>query len=803
MNLVPLDIKLGFRMVAKYPGLTVVGGLAMAFAIWVGAVTFNMVTLFTSPSLSLPGGDRIVQLQNWDLSRSEAEPRSLRDFLAWQSSLASVTDLGAWRDINANLRASDNVSRPVTGAEITASAFTIAPAAPLMGRVLNAADEAAGAPAVVLLGYELWKSRFNGDPRVLGRSVQLGDGYATVVGVMPEGFAFPVYHELWTPLRAALYEHAPREGPSITVFGRLAPGATIATAQTELALLGQRAAAEFPGTHEHLQPRVTPYARLFYQPAAGDFTFIYAIHLFAFMLVALVCGNVALLMFARAASRENELVVRSALGASRRRITLQFFTEALVLNALAAVIGLAAAAISLKLWGKPYLELNLGKLPFWYDVSLSPMTVVYGVGLTLLGAVVAGVVPALKATHGLGQRLREGSSGGGGIKFGGIWTAVIITQVAVTVAFPAIAFVQQRELLRIRGFDNGFAANEYLGARLEIDSAGVSGALHTLQERLANEPGVSGVTFVDQLPRLFHREYRIELDGVTYAAGESPEVATASIAPNYFDVLESPVIAGRAFNASDVGTRTAIVDQGFVAEVLKGQNPIGRRFAFQPPDGTPADAPRDWYEIIGVANDLGMQYVTHQHRTAGLYLPWDQSSTSSLYLMIHAPGDPMALGSRVREIVAQVDPTLRLTELIRADRVTDGIQWFLGLWIRITVVLMAIALLLSLAGIYAVLAFTVAKRTREIGVRVALGASRQRVVAEIFRRPLTQVAIGVAAGGLLVGAGAIAMAGSLSAMQVLLLVTYIGVMLAVCMLACIVPTRRALSVEPTEALRGE
>jgi predicted permease len=821
MSLTALDFKLGFRMLVKYPGLTVVGGLAMAFAIWVGAVTFQLVTLITNPALPLPGGDRIVQIRSWDVAAGRAEPRVLHDFMVWRSSLASVTDLGAWRDITPNLLSPDGEARGVAGAEITASAFRIAPAPPLMGRVLSPADEQAGAPPVVVLGYEVWRTRFAGDPGVVGRSVRLGDSYATVVGVMPEGFAFPVSHELWTPLRPALLDQAPRAGPGISVFGRLAPGVTLDAAQTELTLLGRRAAALLPETHRHLEPRVTPYAEQFFEPT--DLRILFSINVFAIMLLVLICSNVALLMFARAATRENELVVRSALGASRRRIITQLFAEALVLGGVAAAVGLAAAGFALDRWGKPYLELNLGRLPFWYDVSLSPATMLYAVGLTLLGAVVAGVVPAVKATHRLGLRLREGSAGGGGLKFGGVWTAVVITQVAATVAFPAVVYVQQRELRRIRSFDVGFPAEQYLGARLEMDLADVTvadtgaeraagrrrfgAALETLRRRVTAEPGGAGVTFVDQLPRLFHRERRVELDDASPAGGQAPEVSIASIDPSYFDVLESPILAGRAFHSGLVAaeSRVVIVDQGFVEKVLKGRSAVGRRVRFEPRDGpSPAEAQGPWYEIVGVVKDLGLGYVTHHGRTAGVYLPADLSGGGPLYMVVHAQGDPMALGPRIRALTTAVDPTLRVAELARTDQVTDGVQWILRLWIRTTVVLTATALLLSLAGIYAVLSFTVARRTREIGVRVALGASRRRVVAAIFRRPLTHVGLGVLAGGILVGAGAVALTGSgLSPGQVGLLVAYAGVMLAVCLLACIVPTRRALSVEPTVALRQE
>jgi hypothetical protein len=443
------------------------------------------------------------------------------------------------------------------------------------------------------------------------------------------------------------------------------------------------------------------------------------------------------------------------------------------------------------------------------------------------------VLPALKITRGLGSRLKEGTAGSG-VRLGGVWTAVIVAQVAATVAFPAVTFVMERELLRARSYDVGFPAGEYLSARLEMDEPAITGgdtaaawqawgarygaALEALRRRLAEEPGVAGVTFVDQLPRMSHREWMIELedDAATLAraapaAANEPvrRVSMASVDPNYFEVLETPILAGRGFHAADAapGARVVIVDQAFVDRVLLGRNAVGRRVRFtddRNPDGSPADEPRPWYEIVGVVKELGITYVAGHEREAGLYLPASLERAGPLHVLVHVRGDPLSLVPRVHQVTTAADPTLRVADLQRLDRAADGMLWFLRLWLRITVLLTAITLLLSLAGIYAVLSFTVARRTREIGVRVALGASGPRLVADIFRRPLTQVGLGVAAGGVLVAVVALVRPeGGLSLAQAALLVPYSALMLAVCLLACIVPTRRALRVEPTEAMRAE
>ncbi len=834
-----LDLKLGGRMLVKYPGLTIVGGLAMAFAICVGAVIFEVLTPFFHPTLPLPAGERIVQIRNWDVAANGPEPRALHDFVVWRGALRSVTELGAWRDVTRNLIVAAGDARPVEVAEITASGFRIAAGTPLLGRVLVAEDERPDAPPVAVLGYDVWRTRFGSDADVLGRTVQLGNEYATVVGVMREGFAFPVSHELWMPLRTDMLDQAPRSGPAITVFGMLAPGVTFETAQAELTTLARRAAIERPATHEHLQPHVSPFAKVFFANPSGDEgRILYSAYFFAVALLVLICGNVALLLFARAATRESELIVRTALGASRSRIVAQLFAEALVLGGVAAVVGLVGAHFALRAWGVEFLEVNLGRLPFWFDLRLSPATVLFALGLTVLGSAIAGVLPALKVTRRMGSRLKQATAGAGGLQFGGVWTAVIVVQVAITVAFPAIVYVEQWELRHIQTFEAGFAAEEFLAVRISREAPVVRGAnpdsdrgaqraalassIEELRRRVAAEPAVAAVTFVDRLPRTARPQYDIELSydstATTQSAGVESgdrrlplrEATVAGIEPSYFDVLEAPVLAGRAFRAADLapGASVAIVDQGFVDQVLQGRNPIGQQVRFvQDADDAANKGPNPWFEVVGVVKELGMGAPTRTGRAAGLYLPATPDRFDRVYMMVHVRGDPMTLGPQLRELAAAVDPTLRLSELQRVDEVTNGILWVVGLWLRVTILMTAVALLLSLSGIYAVLSFIVARRTREIGIRVALGASPRRVVAAIFRRPLSQVGVGVLAGGLLIAAaGSIetempGLSGELSVTQLAILVAYATLMLGVCLLACVVPTRRALSVEPTTALR--
>lgn len=821
-----LDLRLGWRMLVKYPGLTVVGTLAITFAVCLGVGAFEFLSQVAYPRLPLEDGDRVVGIRSWDAASSELEPPGLHDFVVWREDLRSVEELGAYRTVERNLITGYGGGEPVEVAEMSASGFQVTRVPALLGRTLVAADEEEDAPPVVVLGHEVWQRRFAADPGVVGRVVRLGRQEATVVGVMPEGFGFPVAHNLWAPLRLDPLEYKPGEEPRVEVFGRLAPGASLKAAQEELAALGQRTAADFPGTHRHVRPRVMPYTNTFLDLRPWMSLGIFSLNFFIVALLVLVCGNVALLMFARAASRESEIVVRSALGASRRRIVAQMFAEALVLAAIAGAFGLAVAAYGLR-WGMRVSEAEIlegARLPFWFHSTLSPASVVYAVALTLLAAAIAGVVPALKMTgEGLDGRLRQTGAGGGGPRFGGVWSAVIVAQVAVTVFFPIMTFLLQDEIRVIQSSKADFAAEQFLSARLRMDpeaamppgdtsraafTAHLRATQKELERRLLEDPAVTGVAFASNVPSRKHEPKRIEVDEgavVPLDTLRGHVVNRAFIDPDYLEVLGTRVLSGRAFHPGDTiaGARVVIVNQSFVERVLGGKNATGRRVRYVTRgEGDLPPEERPWYQIVGVAPDLGM---TSGYGSAGIYHPLTSEAASSAFLLARVRGEPEAYAPTLQRLATAVDPTLRVHSILPLDEIDATRMEFFDFWIRFTGLLTLVALTLAWSGIYAVMSFTVSRRTREIGIRVALGGRALHVVLSIFRRPLTQVAAGIAIGMavfLAIG-GVHELALGPSWREIAILLGYAGVMLAVCLLACIVPTRRALGVEPTEALRAE
>jgi putative ABC transport system permease protein len=451
-----LDLKLAVRMLVRYPWLTLVASAAMAFGIATAVGVFEIRTQLVDPSLPLDQGSRIVGFRNWDASLNRSVLATPSDFATWRDALTSVEDLSAASVFPRNLITDNGHSEAVDVAAMSASAFRVARVLPLMGRTLVEADEDPGAPPVIVIGHDTWKRRFSADPRVVGRTVRLGSDRRSVVGVMPEGFTFPSTHEIWIPLRV----NASAEEPGLVVFGRLARGASREQTQAELLVIGQRHAVAAPAAREHLRPQLVPYVRLFFDSFDVRLGLTLA-NVFVVMLLMLVSANVALLMFARASARETEIALRSALGAGRARIVAQLFVEGLVLASLAVVVGLFAARVGMRSIFA-LMEARGRQLPFWVDDSLTPTTVIYAGVLTMVSAAIISVLPALKITsRGLEARLRQSTAGAGGFRFGGVWTAVIVSQVAVTLMFPAASFFFHRWVVEGQTGDVGFSSATY------------------------------------------------------------------------------------------------------------------------------------------------------------------------------------------------------------------------------------------------------------------------------------------------------------------------------------------------------
>jgi predicted permease len=828
-----LDVKLGLRMFAKYPGLSLVAVVGIAIAIAIGAGYFSLVTTFLDSTVPIDEGGRLVLIKNRQFSgpgavrtgRIGEVGAAAHDFIQWRDQLKSVTELSAFRDDRRNLIPEDGRPQLVRVAAITASGLRLTRVQPLLGRALLDEDERPGAPPVVVLSHAQWQRQFNGDAGILGRTVRLDETPHTIVGVMPEGFAFPILHRAWVPLYLTGLDASPGARPSLHVFGRIADGLSLDDARAELGAAGERMAAAFAQSHRNLRPQVMAYTQAFIAFEGPEMELaLRSMQVGAGLLLLIVAVNVAILVYARTATRFGEITVRTALGATRGRVITQLFVEALVLSVAAAALGLAIlAAVAAKF--RDYQKNSpdpSDSLPYWIEPALSPGVIVYVAVLAVVAAIVIGVLPALKAT---GKRVQEGlqqfSSRSAAMQLGRTWTALIVLQVAVAVAALPVALYNAHGALTVGRLQPAAAAEPLLKGRLQTSrelgrnpDARYADRMTTLIQRLEEQPEVAAVTFAERLPGASSEgRVALEAEPVAGTSGSDAPLATIrtrvnQIAPNLLDVFDVRVLAGRGFTTADAARESpaVIVDQAFADRLAPNESVIGRRFRFPAPDG--ASEPNPWMEIVGVVPVFSNRFTApggFGSPAPSLYRAVAPGGWYPMSVIVKVrSGDPARYTPRLQEITASIDPTMRVEEVMGVvEQWNHDTQAFWMVAVAIVAVTASV-LLLSAAGIYAMMSFTVARRWREIGIRVALGADGRRVLMGIFGRASTQIGAGVAA-GLAVAAIAefVTPGGNLGGKGLVLFPTVAAVMFAVGLLAAAGPARRGLAVQPTEALRNE
>jgi predicted permease len=802
-----LDVKLGLRMLWKHPGLTLVSVFALAVGIPVGMVPIHVVKAEAPPPLD--ESDRIQVLRNSDVTRPVVRPTGVYDFVQWREELTSFEILGAAFDGVYNVISEDGRAAPVEGAEVTASTFDILRVPPFLGRPLIAADEVIGAPAVVVIGHDLWESRFGSDPDVVGRTIRVGGVQRTVVGVMPKEFLYPLLDHIWVPLQVDALAEEQREERMLRVFGRLADGISPEQAQAELTTLGARMAADRPETHARLRPEVVPFTIGINRVPKGGLRALpefYLFQTFALLMLLFPSINIGMLVLVRTATRSNELAVRTALGASRMRIVLQLFMESLVLAVLAAGVGLLISG-----WAASRIGASNGIVTGW-----TLETALWALALAVFSATVVGVIPALKVTgRNIQASLRRATATAGrsAIRFGALSSALIVVDVALAVAILGVSVGIWGENRRS---GMGIQADQYLSAELRIprvdaeadapamgqsESARLAATQEALVRRLAAEPGVGGVAVANLLPGMDHPNRWVEVE----SGVPRQKVRIARVDIGFFDALEQPILSGRGFDSGDLGeNRSAvIVNANFVDQVLGGRNPLGRRIRRW--SRTEDNGP--WYEIVGVVGHLGM-FANDAERDAGVYYPLAPGEIYPVPFAIRVGDDPGSFTPRLRTLAAEADPTAIIWAPVALDEVFNFQVTIERLVRSYAIVLIGILLTIATLAIYALMSFTVAQRTKEIGIRIALGAGWRSIVGAIARRAMVQLGVGALVGMTIAAFLLHVLTTQLgqNSMGSPVLVASLGTVFAVGLIgsvACIAPTLRALRIAPTEALSEE
>ena len=797
------DLKHAFRQLLKSPGFTIVAVLTLALGIGANTAIFSLVQSVLLNPLPYPEPDRL--LVAWEdetlfPNASIAWP----DLVDWQRDNTTLTALGGYRRDDFTFTSSDGPEM-LRGARVSAALFSAVGLAPNLGRVFTTDEDKPGAPALVVLGYGLWQRRFGGDPGVLGRTVALNGEPCTIIGVLPAEFATPTRVDFWTQLgRASDNPNWQKRDnhPGIYAIGRTKPGVTIEQAFADLKRISARLAKDHPDSNTG----VTAAGRSLFENMVKDYRKGLWLLLGAVGVVLLIaCANLANLLLARSASREQEFGVRAALGASRGRLVRQLLVESLVLAVAGGALGVLLAA-----WAHGgIIALSPTGIARFQNATIDSRVLTATCFLSLLTAVVFGLWPAWKASQpDLRTSLQSGGRGGSeGPGASRARETLIIAEIALTLVLLVSAGLLLKSFNRIQSANLGFTSNGVLTARVSLPEKKYPDVEHrrqfneTLLERLRALPGVQSADLATNAPLDSGWQTSFLPEGhAPWPAGQGPLAEMNVVSDDYFHTLAIPLVRGRSFGPQD-GPKTqpvAIIDQAFADKYWPGADPVGKKLTLSGDSDT---------IVIGVVPTLKVYGYATEPTLVQAYLSIRKSPQREYMLLVRTvSGDAATLATSVRRAVASVDPDQPIWDVRTLDGRVDESFGQPKLYTFLLTIFAGLALLLAAIGLYGVLAYQVSRRTREFGIRIALGALNSQVLTLVLRRGVRLLALGLAFGLL----GALAIGRVLSSLLYQtsafdpLVFSAVTVLLAVIALAaCLLPALRATKVDPMVALRAE
>ncbi len=809
------DLRFGMRMLLKTPGLSLVAVITIALGVGLTTYTYSSLDGTVLRGLPVPGADRLMFVdERIDRLGIEQNSVPLHDFLDLRESQSVFEDVAAYNWTSFNLAGDDAPPERVSGAAVSANALELVGVPPLLGRVFRAGEDAPDAPPRIVLSSDLWRNRFGADPSVVGRTIRVNGESTEVVGVMPDGYHFPFEAVAWMPYH---FDPAttPRRAAFLEVFGRRKAGVSEEAVSGALNRISRDIEAVYPQENEDVRLWVAPFAERYMPPQITAVMFLMLAATFGVLLIA--CANVANLLLARASMRGREVAIRTALGASRGRVVRQLMAEALVLAVVGGVVGVGIALVGVDAFNAAIAEVQK---PYWIDIRLDAPALFFALGVTLLSTVAAGTLPALRASGGgVGDALRDEARGSSSRRLGRLTSALVVGEITVSCGLLIASGLMIRSIVNLKNTDLGFDPKPVLTGRVLLQSADYPTReerqtfFQTLQERLESEPGVRSATLTTSLPALGGSTWWVMVDGETYPTDRDiPQTNAALVTGRFFETMGIPIRQGRDFEPGEVwdpASPVAIVNESFVRRILRGRDPIGAHVRIGRDQ-----SPNPWMRIVGVVPDVhvggGVGGLGDDRRpTEYMYVPPNTPNVfdaASFAAAIRADGDPASLAPRLRAIVAEMDPNLPVYELATLPDAIQRSTWAFGLFGSLFTIFGLAALFMSAVGLYGVMAFSVAQRRQEIGVRMALGAERSTILRMVFREGTFQLAVGAVL-GLLLG---YALAKPLS------FVTY-GVSLAdpflyafvlatlgtAGLLACFVPARTATLSDPVEAMRPQ
>jgi putative ABC transport system permease protein len=800
------DMRFAGRLLRKHRSFTLVATIVLALGIGVNGVFLTLVEMICLRGLPIDRVDRVLYVGTRDARNVEAGV-SFPDFEDIRAAARSFTTFAAFAPAPMSVSDAHVAAERFSGAFVSADVLVMTGEAPLLGRGFRRGDDRPGAPAVALIGYRVWQARYHADPAVLGRTVRINGVPSTVVGVMPARFRFPTHADVWQPLAAMpALASARRDDRVLGVLGRLTDGVRPAQAGEELELVAKRLAVEYPKTNEGVRLTVAPINERY----NGNITHpAWLAFITAGALVLLIaCANVANLLLMRASERCREIAIRASLGATRRRVIRQLLAESTAIAALGGLAGLGLSIAGLRLVASLTPP---DVLPYWMDFTMNTRVVVVMAALCMGTTVVFGLLPALQLSMtDVLRALKDGGPTGSGSLRRRAWTTpFVVCQFALAFVLLTQLALSVRLVLAERDKDPAIDMTRVLTMMLELPERVYSTPgerlrlLTELQERLQHLPSVSAAAFAATLPFGGATSRQLVIDAAEPGSGRRrPSIQTVIVSPRYFETLGLAITRGRGFVDRDgsPGNEHVVVNQRFADLYSKTHSAVGDRIGLRAGDDTAAE----WYTVVGVSPSVRQRPLADPDPV--VYVPARADPPGAIALIVRGRSDRPPRASDIRGELRALDPDLPVYRIMTLQEAVQASRWNGRVSNVLITAITCIAIALAAVGIYAVVSFMVVQRTREIGVRVALGALPRQIALLALRFAMVPVAVGLGLGL----AGAIAWqklfasaspAGMLShAPNVVLAAVLLG---AVAISACAVPARRAARADPLAALRSE
>jgi putative ABC transport system permease protein len=794
------DFRLALRRLRREPRFSIMAVAALGLGIGSTTLVFSLANGLLLRPLPYPHLDRVVAVD--EFSPTDVNEKGTVNYLNYVDLRARtrlLSDIGIYDEGNIDVLGHDS-AEPIPGAIATDGVFSVLAVAPLLGRTLNRDDCLPNAPRVAVISQELWQRRYGGDPSALGQYVETEDHRFRIVGVMPAGFHFPGRAELWLPLQTDP-AHANRTDYNRDAIARLKPGVSLAAANAELDSLLQEIHRENPVSNNNWHIRAVPLR----SALTADYSkAVMSLLVAVSFLLLIACANVSYLLLVRASARASEIAVRAAVGASRRRLMRQLAAESLVLGAAGCALGALLAYL-----GTPaLLSLIPVELPSWMNFSVDVRVLIFALGIALLTALGAGLAPMLSSTGGdLTLALRE--SGRGRTSSRGQKTLrriLIVAELALSMVLLVGAGVMVHSFRALISQNLGYAAQNLLSLQINYpdrsypDGPKARALVNELTEKIAALPGVISVAAMTEPPLESTWTRIFTIEGRPLPLKDMQFVSHIVITPGYFRTLQLPLLQGRDFNEADYDApNVLIVSQSFAARHWPHESAISKRVRFGPPKNQ-----EPWHTVIGVVAESKMRGL-EQAETAAVYLPYSADITPATFL-VRASADPLQLSRALRTLITGVDRSISVSNVLTLEQILERASWRQRFFSVLMTCFTGIALVLAAVGFYAMLSYSISLQRREIGVRIALGASYSNVLRLVMSEGLRLVGIGLAAGAVL-AAGLTRLLQSqifeVSPMDPIAWIAAVLVLIVVAGLAMFDPVRKALRVDPVAALREQ